>query len=303
MHHVDQLNKKFAIAGGVAQFENGQGSLPRLAIKTPDASAHVYLHGAHVTHYQPEGQADVLYLSSKSNFENGKPIRGGVPVIFPWFGPREGDANAPMHGLVRTRAWDVAEVSQNGNSVAAIFTFNASMETRPSWPHEFSLRFTVTVARQLTMALEVQNTGATPFTFADAMHTYFNVGDVRHISIDGLTGTKYADKNVGHQIFTDKDRPLRLTGPTDRVYLDTVETCTIEDPVLRRRIVNVKDVSNTTVVWNPWSDKVGGMNDIEPSEWPRFVCVETCNVRDFVITLKPGETHVTRARIRSEPRT
>src|SRR5947209_774633 len=153
---IDQLNQKFAIPG-IATFEPGHGGLPRLTVTGSAADAHVYLLGAHVTHFQPHGQPPLLYMSAKSAFEEGKPIRGGVPVIFPWFGPRDGLPQA-MHGFVRQRAWDVQEVTHSGGVVHATFSLESSNETRQMWDHEFALRFTVVVGSQLTMELEVRNT-------------------------------------------------------------------------------------------------------------------------------------------------
>jgi glucose-6-phosphate 1-epimerase len=87
--------------------------LPRLVLTTGGAEAHVYLHGAHVSHFKPAGKPPMLFTSARSNYQPGKPIRGGVPVIFPWFGPRQNDPNAPMHGLVRTREWQVESIRSN----------------------------------------------------------------------------------------------------------------------------------------------------------------------------------------------
>src|SRR5687767_13158089 len=104
--------------------ESGRGGLPRLLVRTARSSAHVYLHGAHVTHFElrrdgnapdsPAGLAaaavparNVLFISKASHFTTGKAIRGGVPVIFPWFGPRDGKPGAPMHGFARTSPWSL----------------------------------------------------------------------------------------------------------------------------------------------------------------------------------------------------
>jgi len=97
---IQELNQRFG-SGGAVRFEAGQGGLTRAVISTLAAEAHIYLHGAHVTHYQPRGGEPVLFVSSKSFFEDGKPIRGGVPVLFPWFGGLNGD-RTKMHGFVRT---------------------------------------------------------------------------------------------------------------------------------------------------------------------------------------------------------
>src|SRR5438067_12687170 len=109
MPTIDQLNERFAIPK-LARFRAGQNDLPLLSITSPQAMVHIYLHGAHVAHYHPAGtQPPVLYLSPTSAFESGKPIRGGVPIIFPWFGPRQGDPTS-LHGFVRTRTWEVRQV-------------------------------------------------------------------------------------------------------------------------------------------------------------------------------------------------
>ena len=129
MPSIEELNRRFLIPD-VARFEAGRGGLTRLAVTAPAAEGHLYLHGAHVAHFQPRGFGPVLFLSAKSFFEMGKAIRGGVPVIFPWFGPREGGGEGPMHGLVRTTEWTVAEVRQAGDGVAVTMTLTSSDPTR-----------------------------------------------------------------------------------------------------------------------------------------------------------------------------
>src|ERR1700683_5153929 len=68
--------------------ESGPAGLTRASISTPAAQAELYLQGAHLAHWTPRGQQSVLFLSPKSLFAPGKAIRGGVPIIFPWFGAR-----------------------------------------------------------------------------------------------------------------------------------------------------------------------------------------------------------------------
>src|SRR6266699_2914949 len=77
---IDQLNSHFSLPG-VARFDEGKRDMPRLVITTAAAEAHIYLHGAHLTHFQPRGSKPLLFLSSRSNFDAGKPIRDGVPLI------------------------------------------------------------------------------------------------------------------------------------------------------------------------------------------------------------------------------
>jgi len=119
MNDLTQLNSAHAIPGMV-KFEAGEGGLARIAITTPLANAHIYLQGAHVTHYQPAGQGPVLFVSARSQFAPGKAIRGGIPVIFPWFGPRSGDPAAPQHGFARSLMWDVQSVAEHADGAISV---------------------------------------------------------------------------------------------------------------------------------------------------------------------------------------
>lgn len=281
---------------GVAVFENGAGDLLRLAIHSPLADAHIYLHGAHVTHFQSRGAAPVLFLSRQSLFAPDKPIRGGVPVIFPWFGPRAGHPDSPMHGFARLAEWQVESLVRDGDeTVTAAFRLKARTRTRALWPHDFVLRYRVAVARTLTLTLDVENTGAEPFAFENALHSYFAVGDVRQTATTGLENADYLDKADGLQRKKQPAQPIRITGETDRIFESTRKTCVIDDAAAKRRVTVEKSGSNTTVVWNPWSKKAAAMTDFGHDEWPGMLCIETANAGANAITLAPGKTHAMRA--------
>src|SRR5580693_3822718 len=101
-----ELNREFGLANAL-RFETEPGGLIRAVISTPLAEAEIYLQGAHIAHWTPRGHKPVLFMSSRSFLEPGKPIRGGVPIIFPWFGPRSDGKPGPMHGFARTVPWSV----------------------------------------------------------------------------------------------------------------------------------------------------------------------------------------------------
>src|ERR1700753_1840266 len=88
---------------GMDELTPGKNGLPRLRISTPAATAEIYLHGAQVTSWQPAGAEEVIFLSRHSHWEDGRAIRGGIPVCFPWFRGKADDPKAPAHGFVRTR--------------------------------------------------------------------------------------------------------------------------------------------------------------------------------------------------------
>ena len=134
-------------------------------------------------------------MSQKSLFAPDKAIRGGIPVIFPWFGPRAGHPEAPAHGFARTAEWEVESLAEDGDGVVtAVFHLTADDGTRALWPNDFDLRYRVAIGHTLTLTLEVENTSAAPFEFENALHTYFAVGDVGETSTSGLENADYLDK-------------------------------------------------------------------------------------------------------------
>lgn len=288
MSDIQQLQRQFNVRG--VQIEAGAGGLPRVVVSTPRAEAHIYLHGAHVTHFQARGGPKTLFLSAKSHFEAGKAIRGGVPVIFPWFGPKAGDKAAPMHGFARTTEWDLTDIRAGGDgSIAVALELRSSDATRAWWPHQFHLRYIVTVDSFLDLTLEAHNDSVQPFSFEEALHTYLSVGDVRRVQVQGLKGREYLDKTDGMRRKTETQTEIAIVSETDRVYLNTTDRVSVADPALDRKLIVDKDGSLATVLWNPWRAKAKAMSDFGDDEWPAMLCVETANAADNIITLAPGQ--------------
>jgi glucose-6-phosphate 1-epimerase len=293
------LAERFAIPNAL-RFEEGSGGLTRAVISTSAADAELYLHGAHLTHWQPHGAEPVLFLSSKSSYEPGKAIRGGVPVIFPWFGPRADGQAGPMHGFARTMEWTVEETAvDNDRNVEIALVLEPNEVTRGFGYDAFHLRFHVTIGRTLAMKLEARNDGGEPLVFQEALHTYFAIGDVNRVRVSGLAGAVYIDKTDAFQRKRQGSDPIRITKETDRVYVNTTSTCVIGDPAIGRRIMVEKSGSEETVVWNPWEDKIKTFADMTPEDWRHMICVETANAGDHSIQLAPGASHTLSATIRA----
>jgi glucose-6-phosphate 1-epimerase len=109
----------FAIPNAL-QFDTAPGGLARAVISSPLAEAEIYLQGAHIAHWAPRGEKPVLFVSSKTFLEPGKPIRGGVPIIFPWFGARSDGQPGPAHGFARTSLWTVESTRLLENAAVEI---------------------------------------------------------------------------------------------------------------------------------------------------------------------------------------
>ena len=239
-------------------------------------------------------------MSGQSLYSPVKAIRGGVPLIFPWFGPKPDDTKAPMHGFARTAEWELESVRQEQGDVVVSLGLGSSPMTQALWPQDFRLRFEVRVSASLEMSLTVNNTSASVFEFEEALHTYFAVSDVRQVKVTGLERTSYIDKTDGLKHKPQGDVPVTITAETDRVYLATQSACVLDDPGFARRIIVSKEHSDATVVWNPWIAKAKAMADFGDDEWPGMICIETVNAGPHRVKLNPGHSHTTTAKIKSE---
>jgi glucose-6-phosphate 1-epimerase len=294
-----ELNTQFGIPNAL-HFEDAPGDLVRAAISTPEAEAVVYLQGAHVAHWTPRGKRPVLFVSAKSLYAPGKAIRGGVPVIFPWFGNCGGGKVGPAHGFARTMLWTVEGARQNGGGIEIVLALRPNDITRGYGFDHFELRFRVTAGATLGVELETRNSASEALIFEEALHSYFAIADIRQTSVGGLEGTTLIDKTDQFRRKVQPAEPIRVTKETDQVHLNTTANCVVEDPVWKRRIIVEKTGSNSTVVWNPWIEKTAGMADMAPDEWQGMICVESANAADNAVTLAAGESHRLRALIRVE---
>ncbi len=266
----------------------GAGELPKLTLIAPDgARAEIYRHGAHVTSWVPAGGPtggdERLFLSQKSAFRAGAPIRGGIPVVFPQFGP----GALPLHGLVRTMPWEFARAGVVGQGATATLCARDTEDTRRQWPHAFRAELTVAiVGKQFAATLAVTNCGAEPFTFTTSFHTYLAVTDLSATRVEGLEGLRYRDAAAGGVEVTETAPQVDFTGEVNRIYFDApAEVLMIE----AGRTTAIRKAGFTdTVVWNPAAAKCATMADLEPDDYLRFICVEAATV-GAPVSLAPGE--------------
>lgn len=297
---LEKLKEDFAIPG-ILDFRPTPTGLVYAEITTAAAAATVFLQGAHLTHWQPAGEESVLFLSKRTELMPGKAIRGGVPIVFPWFGPdkkidRVDGKPGPSHGFARTEEWTLAFAAMAGEDLHLTLTLGPTEMSRKLGFNQFRVAFQIVIGRTLTMRLTVANDAEMPLHFEEALHTYFTVGDVQQTTVTGLEGTSYIDKTQNGARIAGVDAPIQFAGETDRIYNHTETTCTAHDAASRRRIVVAKKNSATTVVWNPWK----GMADLGPEEWRGMVCIETANAGESPVTLAKGETHTMQAVISVE---
>jgi D-hexose-6-phosphate mutarotase len=277
-------------------FLDGRGDLPMLEITTPWSAAEIYLHGAHVTHFKRHNEPPLLFLSQCSRFEQDAPIRGGIPIIFPWFGK---PADQPgQHGFARHRDWALKEIhSPADGSVTVHLTLPNCSELADGG---ISVEYRVEVSAALKAELVITNQTPQPFSFENCLHTYFAVGDINAVTVTGLQGTEYLNQPTGFSRHKDNEAAIRIAGEVDRAYLNTTAVVEIHDAPQRRVVRVEKEGSLSTVVWNPWIAKAHAMPDYGDEEYKEMICVESGNVAENKITLPPGGTSRLKVKLSSQ---
>jgi D-hexose-6-phosphate mutarotase len=287
-NNITELNSRFTLDG--IKFIAGAGALPVIEITNSFASATIALHGAHVMSYTPTGATDLLWMSDASWFEANRPIRGGIPVCWPWFGGHPTDTKQPSHGFARISEWQLecVELVDDG-AHRLVLGLKDSETTRKMWDFAFKAELTVTVGAELRVELMMHNCDTQPFAISAALHNYFTVGDISQVKVSGLADCQYLD-TVDNQ-YKVQTGDIAFLAETDNVYLDTIATTIIHDAAKQRKISITKNGSNSTVVWNPWAAKATRMPDFGNDEYTQMLCVETTNAENDARTIAPGAEH------------
>lgn len=270
-----------------AQHQPGDPGLPLLRVENALGRAVIALQGAQVLSFKPAQQPEMLWLSPKARLEPGKPVRGGIPLCLPWFGP--GPDGSSAHGFARTQTWALssAEIMED-DATHLVFELSGDASSSPLWPHAFSFRLDVRVGKELTLGLTVENRSRTAAPLASAFHTYFSVPDVAQARVCGLDGTTYIDKNDDTGRKT-QHGDVTIAAPTDRVYLDVPAQQQLETTAGRIRI---ESDTKCAVVWNAWSNDKN-IADLGAGNHVGYLCVERGDMADHAVTLPPGKTYRT----------
>lgn len=270
-----------------------QEELILIYVENPMASAVITTYGGQVLSYQPQGDTptrqEMLWVSPDAIFNGSKPVRGGIPVCWPWFGV-SGQEGLPAHGFVRNRLWQVDAIeSLADGGTEIILTCHHDKDTLALWPHEFELRLHIHVGQTLKLSLVTKNLSDAPMTLTEAFHTYFSVVDCQNTLIHGLDQTLHCDK-LTHVPPQAQQGDVTLNPPMDSVFLNQSGPIHFMDEA-HFRSIRIEHSGQSAVVWNPGPEGVNAFSDIPNQVWPSFMCVETGHVLDNAITVLPGKTH------------
>lgn len=287
MMDIKNLNSDYSIAGQIS-FAEGKGGFPFIEISNAKASALISVYAGQVLSFRPAGAADdLLFLSEKAYYQQGKAIKGGAPICWPWFGADPEARGRPAHGFVRNRMWNVlaTEATPGGDSKVTLGLVDTP-ETRAIWPQSFALSLEITVGSSLTLELVTRNTGTQMFPVTQAFHTYFKVADIGQVGIAGLEDVDYIDK-ADNSANKKQIGTVTIDKEVDRIYLGAQGELVVSDPGFKRRIRIASTGSKTAVVWNPWAKISAEMADLEDDDYRRLLCVETTNAANDVVEIAP----------------
>ncbi|MDM9596528.1 D-hexose-6-phosphate mutarotase [Pseudomonas guariconensis] len=285
------------------------GELNCWRITSNHAELLIAQQGAQVLSYQRLGEPPLLWLSDQAIFRQGKSVRAGVPVCWPWFGnlqrnPQAVQAmyqgeQAPAHGLARTRDWQLLGIEEAAEGLRIEFSLPEALGDLPGWSHEVELKLLIEMGTQLKLTLSSFNQGNDNVTISQALHSYFAVSDVRQARVEGVENLGYIETLADWEL-RQQHSALGFAGETDRIYLQTPDLLKIVDPQWNRRITLHATGSRSAVIWNPWTDRARELADMADDGWQRMLCIETANVWDDVVNLAPGASHSLSVTITSE---
>ncbi len=275
---------------GTLWFETDKNGVVRIVVKNDLSDAEIYLHGAHLTHFQPKGEAPLIFDATKSRITPPKTVHAGIPICWPWFGAHPVDSTKPQHGFARDMQWQLKNTRNlDSKAIVVVLTLHENPQTKRLFPYDFALELTFTIGQTLNVALKSTNTGKEPFTITQALHTYFSISDIETIAISGVEGTPFVDYTDNRKEKCE-ERTLAIHQEVNRVYVPTDAACTITDTALKRKIVIEKSGSRSTTIWNPWQES--GLHDLPDDKYREFVCIETTNALQDAILLQTDESHI-----------
>lgn len=291
---IEELNKEFSFSedGSELHFVNGKSGIPLVEIKNAQANASISLQGAHLLNWKPHTEDEVIWLSNDAKFEKGKSIRGGIPICWPWFGAHDSNTLFPAHGFARTVLWHVLKtqnISPDETQITLRLSTNQlDQSIHEMWPFDTVVEYRITVSNTLKLELITYNGSNKDITVGQALHTYFNIGNISNTTVYGLEDLTYLDKPDNFCSKLQKGA-ITINNEVDRVYLDSIDDVTIDNK--QRKIIIKKQGSHTTVVWNPWQEVANKMGDLGENGYKEMLCVESANAADDLITIKAGESY------------
>ena len=296
---MQQLYSQFGELEGVSIELHKE--LLAIRIDNQQATATIFLQGAQLSHYQKNGEQPTIWCSPHCDYQAGQPLRGGIPLCWPWFGDIKknpaaiqqliNQPDASAHGFIRNRDWQLLKVEQPHAGLTQVeLGLTLSEGEEPLWPFATQLSLTISIGEQLQLHYTVHNQSPHSVVFSNALHSYFAVSDISQVQVNGLENLNYID-------CTDKRSKQRQQGPViidkevDRNYSGTYSDISLVDKRWQRVITLNVQGSNSAVLWNPWQDKAKRLSQFADNAYQQMLCIETANIDADSVELAHNESH------------
>ena len=305
---VQQLYSQFGDIPGITI--EIHKSLLAINVLNDSAEATVFIQGAQVSHYKAHPQPACLWLSPECEYKTGQSLRGGIPLCWPWFGQLDknpeairlqvpGD-QAPAHGFVRERDWCVDSIiADSSHSTRLTLSLDIAADDEPLWPFNCRLEMEIVIADTLSIQFRVHNHSGKTMHYSTALHSYFAVNHIDHVSVSGLDQSEYLDCLDDWQS-KNQQGPLTITSEVDRLYFPSEPIITINDQKTQRRLLIESQNSHSAVLWNPWIDKAKRLSAFADAAYREMLCVETANAGKDYVSLDDGQSHELKLTISSQ---
>ncbi|CAK7898458.1 glucose-6-phosphate 1-epimerase [[Candida] anglica] len=256
-------------------------------------------YGATVTSWTTSDGKEQLWLSSAAKLDGSKPVRGGIPLVFPIFGKCQDETHPtfklPQHGFARNSVWEfLGQTAANPLTVEfALSPEQVSNDLTNLWgdgQNDFTLIYTIQLNESsLKTQIEVENAGKREFEFKWLFHTYFAVPDITDVLVTNFTDAKCYDQLLAEE-YSEKAPMISFHEEFDRIYKGVDQDKVAQIVELGKVLHNVKRTNlPDCVVWNPWIKKSAGMADFAPKDgYKNMLCIEPGHVDSF-IKLSGGE--------------
>lgn len=275
--------------------------LPAIKIEHPRFNAILLLQGAQLIEFRPQQNQfeNVLWLSPSAQYKLGSPIRGGIPICWPWFGNLDKNpdsiqdqvdnkTSASAHGFARSMPWKIKHIQEDCHFVEVTLSLSSDSTTKELWPFEFELEAKFVLSNTLKFALVTSNIGPQPFNISQALHTYLPTQDIKHSFIHSAQNSTYID---ALDSWKEKQQvgKVSFSGETDRLYFFNGKefSLRLETPA-QSLLINNKN-SQSAVIWNPWIEKSKRLSQFSPLDFQKMLCIETANVLSDAKKINAGE--------------
>lgn len=281
-------------------------------LKSKHFEAQISQQGGQLIYYKRTNEPDIVWRNPFSEFTSGEPIRGGIPICFPWFGNFEQNPEAiknmaspsashsfPFHGLVRQQKWRLHSLVLENHICRISFELELDNDYFINWPHTCKIKIDYIFGDNLEVKLTVYNENNYPLPVTLALHTYYHVSDVEHVELYGFKSNCYYDALDSWSKKIQTHEP-GIVQEIARTFIERTGTISIIDRGYNRKIIIDSQDSSSCILWNPYKNRSPKLDQFSSEAWKEMLCIETARARDDYLTVPQNESRSINLYISSE---